>query len=92
MTSNSSVQDFLNKLENDAEFRQELSDAPHPAGKIGIIRDAGFVFTSEELNEAMKNKEVSRTVKEYALEAISNIAPEDTDYDVVGWWIFRRTD
>ena len=92
MTSNSSAQDFLDKLETDAEFRQALSDAPHPAGKIRIIRDAGFDFTSEELNDAMTDNEVSRIAKDYARDAISNIAPKDTEASVVGSWIFFSTD
>ena len=92
MTSNSSAQDFLDKLETDAEFREALSGAPHPAGKINIIRNSGFVFTSEELNDAMVNKEVSQTAKDYARDAINNIAPQDTDYSTVGEWYFFSTD
>jgi len=88
MSPNTSAQDFLVRLETDASFRKELSDAPHPAGKINIIHNEGFDFTSEELNDAMINKEVSQTAKDYARAAINNIAPEDTEYGVVGWWIF----
>lgn len=92
MSSNTSAQEFLARLETDASFRQELSDAPHPAGKINIMRNAGFDFTSEELNDAMVDKEVSQTAKDYARDAISNIAPQETDYDVVGFWLFFSTD
>lgn len=92
MSSYTSAQDFLDKLETDAKFRQELSDAPHPAGKIDIIRAAGFNFTSEELNNAMIDKEVSQAAKDYARGAIDNIAPQDTNYGVVGFWIFFSTD
>ena len=88
MSSNTSAQDFLVKLETDASFRKELSDAPHPAGKVNIMRNAGFDFTSEELNAAMVNREVSQTAKDYARDAISNIAPQETDYDVVGFWLW----
>ena len=90
MSSNASAQDFLVRLETDASFRKELSEAPHPAGKINIIHNAGFDFTSEELNDAMVNKEVSQTAKDYARAAIDNIAPEDTEYDAVSGWIFFR--
>ena len=90
MSSNASAQDFLVRLETDASFRKELSEAPHPAGKINIIHNAGFDFTSEELNDAMINEEVSQTAKDYARAAIDNIAPKDTEYDAVGGWIFPR--
>ena len=88
LTMNTSAQDFLVKLETDASFRKELSEAKHPAGKVDIIRNAGFDFTSEELNDAMVDKEVSQTARDYARDAISNIAPQETDYDVVGFWLF----
>jgi predicted ribosomally synthesized peptide with nif11-like leader len=88
MSSPKSVQDFLNQLENDAEFRRALTDAPHPAGKIGIISDAGYQFTSEELNGALIEKGVSQMTLEYARNAVQNIAPEDIEYSAVGWWMF----
>jgi predicted ribosomally synthesized peptide with nif11-like leader len=88
MSSPKNVQDFLNQLENDAEFRRALTDAPHPAGKIGIISDEGYQFTSEELNEALIETGVSQTTLEYARKAVQNIAPKDIEFSAVGWWMF----
>jgi predicted ribosomally synthesized peptide with nif11-like leader len=92
MSSPKSVQDFLNQLENDADFRRALTDAPHPAGKIGIIRDAGHRFTSEELNEALIETGVSQTTQEYAINAVQNIAPKDIEYSAAGFWMFFSND
>ena len=88
MVNSNDAQAFLNKLETDADFRNAITAATHPAGKVQIVKDAGFSFTPDELNEALSDPGTSERVREMAAAAVSNITPKGLEPDYVGFWLF----
>jgi predicted ribosomally synthesized peptide with nif11-like leader len=53
---------FFRQMIGDDEFRGAINDAETPEERIQLAKDAGFEFTSDELEEAMVDVSASETV------------------------------
>jgi predicted ribosomally synthesized peptide with nif11-like leader len=56
--SKESAEEFLNKILNDNEFKNQLESAPDKESKLKLISSEGFDFTEEELDNAKSKLEM----------------------------------
>jgi len=69
-TSSTGVEAFLQKLQNDRDFQQELESLATDAERMAFVRKEGFDFTLHELEEAIKAELIGGSEADYESKVI----------------------
>ncbi len=63
--------EFIERLHSDADFADAVADATEIEARTNVVRDAGYVFTQDHLDEAVAQHAPGAELSDEQLEAVA---------------------